>query len=101
MNITSIGTIYTPFKTTKGTPIQPIAGSDIEGRIEIFPEFKKGLKALDGFSNIFLIYQFHLSNNYSLEVIPFLDNKKRGVFATRAPSRPNNIGISIVMLISI
>ena len=71
---------------------------DGEGTVEIFPKFKKGLKDLDGFSHIILIYHFHESEGYSLLCRPFLDDVERGLFATRAPRRPNPIGLSIVKL---
>lgn len=98
INYKPIGIVHSPFKEPRGTPIQPSAARDIEGTVEIFPEYVKGLKDLEGFSHIILIYHLHLSKKYSLEVIPFMDTKLRGVFATRAPSRPNPIGISIVRL---
>lgn len=96
-----IGTIHSPFKEAKKMPIQPAASKGIEGTIDINPEFENGLKDLDGFSHIILLYHFHLSMGFSLEVIPFLDDKLRGVFATRAPRRPNAIGLSIVRLVDI
>ena len=96
-----IGIIYTPFKEPKGTPIQPTAAKGVHGRVEVFPEYTEGLKDLDGFSHIILIYHFHLSKKFSLKVKPFMDDQMRGVFATRAPSRPNPIGISVVRLIKI
>jgi len=93
-----IGTIHSPFKSPTGSPIQPSAAKGTEGRIEISTEFAKGLQDLAGFSHIFIIYHFHLSKKFSLTVKPFLDDKEHGVFATRAPSRPNPIGISVVRL---
>jgi tRNA-Thr(GGU) m(6)t(6)A37 methyltransferase TsaA len=96
-----IGIIHSPFKTPKGSPIQPSAAKGTEGRIEIFAEFTDGLQDLAGFSHIFIIYHFHLSKMFSLKVKPFLDDNQRGLFATRAPSRPNPIGISVVRLIKI
>ena len=98
INYKPIGIVHSPFKEPRGTPIQPSAARNVEGTVEIFPEYVKGLKDLEGFSHIILIYHLHLSKKYSLEVIPFMDTKLRGVFATRAPSRPNSIGISIVRL---
>jgi len=94
----SIGIIHTPFTEPKGTPIQPTASVDNEGKVEIFPEFSDGLQDLGNFSHIFLIYHFHLSKKTSLKVKPFMDDNEHGIFATRAPSRPNSIGISIVRL---
>ncbi len=93
-----IGIIHSPFAEPKGTPIQPFAAKGIEGVVEVFPEYKKGLKDIEGFSHIILIYHFHLSKPYSLEVIPFMDNKPHGLFSTRAPARPNPIGLSVVRL---
>jgi tRNA-Thr(GGU) m(6)t(6)A37 methyltransferase TsaA len=96
-----IGVIHSPFKEAKKMPIQPAAAKGIEGTIDINPEFKNGLKDLDGFSHIILLYHFHLSRGFSLAVIPFLDDKPRGVFATRAPRRPNLVGLSIVRLVAV
>ena len=96
-----IGIIHSPFKTPGGTPIQPTGAEDVEASVEIFPEYTAGLDDLTGFSHIFLIYHFHLSKKFSLKVTPFLDNRKRGLFATRAPSRPNPIGLSVVRLVGI
>lgn len=93
-----IGIIHSPFKDIKGMPIQPAGAKGIAGTIEIYPEFAEGLKDLEGFSHIILIYHFHLSKGYSLKVKPFLDDNLHGVFATRAPKRPNPIGISVVRL---
>jgi tRNA-Thr(GGU) m(6)t(6)A37 methyltransferase TsaA len=93
-----IGIIHSPFKKIEGMPIQPAGAKGVKGTIEIKPEYKEGLKDLEGFSHIILIYHLHLSKDYSLEVIPFLDNVPRGVFATRAPKRPNSIGFSVVRL---
>ncbi|MBP6978196.1 MAG: tRNA (N6-threonylcarbamoyladenosine(37)-N6)-methyltransferase TrmO [Bacteroidales bacterium] len=95
-----IGIIHTPYETTAGMPIQPRAAEGVRGNIEVFPEFAGGLKDLDGFSHIILLYHFHLSQGFKMEVKPFLDDQIRGLFATRAPSRPNPIGLSVVKLIS-
>ena len=96
-----IGLIHSPFKTPEGSPIQPAAARGINGKIEIFPEFEKGLQDLAGFSHIFMLYHFHLSAGFSLTVKPYLDDDYHGVLATRAPSRPNPIGISVVRLMKI
>ena len=96
-----IGIIHTPFKNPKGAPIQSARSNGAEGTIELNSEYVDGLKDLDGFSHIILIYYFHLSQGFELEVIPFLDIKKRGLFATRAPKRPNPIGLSTVELLRI
>ena len=98
---TPIGIIHSPHTTRQGMPIQPIGAKGVEGTIEIFEAFAPGLKDLDGFSHIILLYCFHRAEGFSLETIPFLDTKPHGVFATRAPKRPNPIGLSIVRLIRI
>jgi len=96
-----IGIIHSPFKEPKGTPIQPAAAKGVNGLVEVFPEYSEGLKDLEGFSHIILIYHFHLSKKSSLKVKPYMDDQIRGVFSTRAPCRPNPIGISVVRLIAI
>jgi tRNA (adenine37-N6)-methyltransferase len=93
-----IGVVRSPFKEVEGMPIQPIGAGDVKGEINLKKEYMEGLKDLEGFSHIILIYHFHLSKGYSLMVKPFLDSKKHGVFATRAPKRPNSIGMSVVRL---
>lgn len=93
-----IGTIYSPFKEPLGVPIQTSGAKGIEGSVEVFAEFLEGLKDIDGFSHIILIYYFHLSKKQSLLVTPFMDKHQHGVFATRAPARPNPIGFSVVKL---
>lgn len=98
MDFKPIGIIHTPFKEAEGTPIQPKAAKGIKGKVEVFSEFSAGLADLNGFSHIILISHFHLAHEYKLKVIPFLDSEEHGVFATRAPSRPNPIGISVVKL---
>ena len=96
-----IGIIYSAFDKPNGTPIQPTAAKGIKGTVEIFPGYVDGLKDLENFSHIYLIFNFHLSKKSSLLVKPFMDTQAHGVFSTRASSRPNSIGLSIVELISI
>ena len=93
-----IGTVYSPFKEPPGTPIQPGAAAGVQGMVEVLPEYGEGLRDLEGFSHLILLYYFHLAPGFSLLVQPFLDDQKRGLFATRAPARPNPIGISTVRL---
>jgi len=98
---TPIGIIHSPFKEPRGTPIQPPGARGIPGSVELFPEYVEGLKDLDGFSHIILIYHFHLAKRPSLLMKPFMDDQPHGIFAIRAPSRPNPIGISVVRLVRI
>ena len=95
---TPIGIIHTPFAQPKGTPIQSKAALGNQGSIEVYQEYAEGLKDIEGFSHLMLIYHFHMSNDCTLTTTPFLDNNSYGVFATRVPSRPNSIGFSIVKL---
>jgi tRNA-Thr(GGU) m(6)t(6)A37 methyltransferase TsaA len=101
LSYNSIGIIHSPFKKIEGTPIQPSAAKEIKGTIELREELIEGLRDLDGFSHIILLYHFHLSKEYSLSVVPFLDDTSHGVIATRAPRRPNSIGMSVVKLVKI
>jgi len=96
-----IGIIHSPFKEPKGTPVQAGAAKGVEGIVEVFQDYAEGLEDLDGFSHVILIYHFHRSKEPALKVLPFLDDKMHGVFATRAPSRPNSIGLSVVRLIRV
>jgi tRNA-Thr(GGU) m(6)t(6)A37 methyltransferase TsaA len=96
-----IGVIHTPFKEPKGTPIQPAMADGAKGTVTVFEEFQDGLKDLEGFDRIWLIYWFHRAPKARLLVTPFLDDQQRGVFATRAPARPNRLGISPVSLVRI
>ena len=93
-----IGLIQTPFNDIEGMPIQPTGALGIQGTIEIFEAFVPGLQDLDGFSHIILLYHLHKVQSSALVVKPFLDTKERGIFATRAPTRPNPLGFSIVKL---
>ena len=96
-----IGIIHTPFKEKKGTPIQGGLFPDNKGWVEIFPEFRKGLKDLDGFSHLIFLYCFNRSDSWEPLVTPYLDDQLRGVFSTRAPRRPNPIGMTVVKLLSL
>lgn len=93
-----IGVIHTPFDQPEGTPIQPSRASGVRGTVEVLPEYADGLADLDGFSHIIVLYSFHRSDGFALQVTPFLDDQARGVFATRAPRRPNPIGLSVLEL---
>jgi len=95
---TPIGVIRSPWKTTEGMPIQPKGAESVKGTVEIFSEYEEGLRDLGLFSRVILVYHFHLRKESRLTVVPFLDTASHGVFATRAPSRPNAIGISMVRL---
>ncbi len=92
-----IGVIRSPFTDKERTPIQP-PRSQATGRVEVYPEYAEGLLDLEGFSHIILLYVFHCSSGYALSVEPFLDDQPHGIFATRYPCRPNQIGLSIVRL---
>ncbi len=96
-----IGTIHTPFLDIAGMPIQPAGARGTKGTVEIFPRYREGLRDLDGFERIILIYALHQCTDHLLTVIPFLDKSPRGIFATRSPKRPNAIGLSVVRLISV
>jgi tRNA-Thr(GGU) m(6)t(6)A37 methyltransferase TsaA len=101
INLSPIGTIRTPFKEIKGTPVQPSASRGTVGHIELNENLVAGLTDLDGFSHLILIYHFDRSDSYKLEVTPFMDTRPRGLFSTRAPKRPNPVGLSVVKLLSI
>ena len=96
-----IGVVHSPFKEPEGAPIQPSRAKNAAGTVKVFREFADGLCDLDGFSHIILLCHLHKTGDFRLKVVPFLDTQLRGLFATRAPSRPNPIGLSVVKLIGI
>jgi tRNA-Thr(GGU) m(6)t(6)A37 methyltransferase TsaA len=98
MEFRPIGVIHSPHSTLENMPIQPAGAKGIKGTVEVFEEFQPGLKDLDGFSHIVLLYHLHASEGFKLHVVPYLDTVERGLFATRAPKRPNAIGLSVVQL---
>lgn len=99
--IKPIGIIHSHFEKSEGTPIQSSMAEGAQGYVELLPEYSEGLKDLEGFERIWLIYWFDRSKKSSLTVTPYLDDETHGVFSTRAPSRPNPIGISSVKLLKI
>lgn len=96
-----IGVIRSPFTSVGSMPVQPVGAGGAQGAVEVDPLYQEGLKDLGGFSHLILIYHFHKARPCSLTVTPFLDTQARGLFATRAPSRPNSIGLSVVELIGV
>ncbi len=101
IELQSIGIIHTPFTELKGMPIQPAGGAGVQGTVEIFSTYREGLADLGGFSHLILLYHLHRSDGYRLRVVPFMDTVERGLFATRAPKRPNPIGLSVVKLVGV
>jgi tRNA (adenine37-N6)-methyltransferase len=96
-----IGVIHTPFREPAGTPIQTTASAGSAGHILLDATLVPGLRDLDGFSHLILLYHLHRVGFVNLTVTPFLDDREHGVFATRAPARPNPIGLSVVRLVAI
>ncbi|MBN2085550.1 MAG: tRNA (N6-threonylcarbamoyladenosine(37)-N6)-methyltransferase TrmO [Anaerolineales bacterium] len=99
MNYRPIGVIRSGHTAAEKTPIQPAFAEDCAGRAEISPEYAEGLDGLEGFSHVYLLYHLHRAGPPQLRVKPFLQDEAQGVFATRAPCRPNAIGLSIVELV--
>ena len=98
MEFTPIGIVRSPFKTQDGTPIQPSYAEDAIGEIVLEPEYADALSDLSGFERIWIIYTFHCAAPFKHHVVPYRDTVDRGLFATRAPCRPNPIGLSVVKL---
>ncbi|MHA1769520.1 MAG: tRNA (N6-threonylcarbamoyladenosine(37)-N6)-methyltransferase TrmO [Candidatus Thorarchaeota archaeon] len=98
--VKSIGVIRSPFKSGHDVPIQAVM-SDVIGEAVVFPEYSEGLESLDGFSHVILLYWCHRARPVRMLVKPYLDEHEHGLFSTRAPSRPNPIGLSTVRLMSL
>jgi tRNA-Thr(GGU) m(6)t(6)A37 methyltransferase TsaA len=95
-----IGVIRSPHRAAAGTPIQPAYAKDIEGEVVVAAEFESALADTEGFERIWLVYSLDRAGPFAPRVVPYRDNQERGLFATRAPSRPNPIGLSVVRLLS-
>lgn len=98
---TPIGVIQTPFQEMRGMPIQAIGGQGVEGTILLDPAYAEGLRDIEGFSHLILLYHLHQMTQAQLVVTPFLDSQPHGIFATRGPKRPNAIGLSTVRLLRV
>lgn len=101
VQMTAIGVIRSPFAAQAGTPIQPATAGLAAGRVELFPQYAEALSDLDGFERIWLVYAFDRAGPWAPRVVPYRDTVLRGLFATRAPTRPNPIGLSVVRLVAV
>ncbi len=101
LKLKPIGIIKTQFEEKVGVPIQPINGEEHTGHIELNAKYTQGLQDLNEFSHIHLLYHFNRHEDYSLLVKPYMDDTPRGIFATRAPKRPSQIGLSLVEIVKI
>jgi len=101
MQLTQIGVIRCPFKSAAGTPVQPFCAAGTEGWIEVFGSYVDGPQDLDGFQRVWVLFWCHRASEAKLTVIPYRDTVPHGLFATRAPARPNPIGLSTVRLFGI
>ena len=95
----AIGFIRSPYTETSAIPKGLGAKHDAEGVLEVLPEFEAGLKDVEGFSHLFVIWVFNRSEGFDLVGAPPVDNQPHGVFATRSPRRPNPIGLTVVELL--
>ncbi len=94
-----VGFVRSPFSETSQVPRGLGAKHEEEGVLEILPEFAAGLKDIDGFSHLFVLWVFDRSEGYTLEGTPPCDDRPHGVFASRSPYRPNPIGMTVVRLL--
>ena len=101
IEIEPIGIIHSPWAGPEDMPIQPRGAKGVRGSVVVDEVYREGLADLDGFSHIILVFHFHLAHGYRLRVVPFIDTVERGIFATRAPKRPNGIGMSVVKLLGV
>jgi len=95
----SIGSVRSPYKETREIPKGLGAKHEVEGVLEILPEFETGLTDIEGFSHLFVLWIFDRSERVELLGTPPSDNRPHGVFATRSPRRPNPIGLTVVELL--
>jgi tRNA-Thr(GGU) m(6)t(6)A37 methyltransferase TsaA len=100
LSMQPIGHVRSPYRDTREIPKGLGAKHDTEGTLEILPEFEPGLADIEGFSHLYVIWEFDRAEGYSLVATPPSDNRPHGVFATRSPQRPNPIGLTVVELLS-
>jgi tRNA (adenine37-N6)-methyltransferase len=98
LNFRVIGIVHSSFRSAVGTPVQPFCATDSIGSVEIYEQYTEGLQDLEGFERIWLLFWCHRASECKLTVVPYRDTVSHGVFATRAPARPNPIGISSVKI---
>jgi len=101
LKLEPIGIIHSPYKTKEATPIQGNFSPEAIGQVEVYPEYEEGLKDIDTFSHIILLYQFDRAGEIKLVRPTFLDDKAHGVFASRHPCRPNGLGLTVVRLLKV
>jgi len=101
LHLRPMGIIHSPFKEPTGMPIQPVFAEGTEGTVEVLPQYAEGLRDLEGFDRLWLIYHLHYAPHGKMRVVPFRDNREHGIFATRSPCRPNPIGLSCLPLLRI
>ena len=94
-----IGVIRTAFTEAVGTPIQPVYAQGEEGQVVVEEQYAAALDDVEGFERLWLIYWMDRAKPFKPHVVPYRDTQERGLFATRAPCRPNPIGISVVRLL--
>jgi tRNA (adenine37-N6)-methyltransferase len=94
-----IGVIRSPYTEVAGTPIQTIYGRGIEGDVVVRDEYESALADIEGFERLWLIYWLDRAGPFKSRIMPYRDAREHGLFATRAPCRPNPIGISVVRLL--
>ncbi len=99
--VTPIGIIHTPFKEQYGTPIQPRYGKDVEGQVVLDEAYRNALDDVGLFGHVWLLSWLHKSGGWRPKVVPYRDTVERGLFATRAPSRPNPIGLHLVEVVKV
>ena len=98
MELKPIGIIHTPFRSQEGMPRSTSQAIGVQGMVEVFEAYRAGLRDLDGFSHIILLWHLDRVKGFHLDVLPPKQTETRGLFATRSPHRPNPIGLSVVEL---
>ena len=95
----AIGFVHSPYNETSAIPKGLGVKHEAEGILKILPQFEAGLKDVEGFSHLFVLWVFDQSEGFDLVGAPPVDHKPHGVFATRSPRRPNPIGLTVVELL--
>jgi tRNA-Thr(GGU) m(6)t(6)A37 methyltransferase TsaA len=103
LELEPIGVVHSPFTEKMQAPRQPGVAESQDGSIELFAgrDFEHALEDLSTFRYIWILFWFDRAEGWRPKVLPPRSEKRRGVFATRSPHRPNPIGMSLVELAGI
>jgi len=101
LTLVPIGVVRSPLRNHFDAPRQPGVGAAVDGEILLRRGLQNAVRDLAGFERLWVLFQFNYSRGWKDTVVPPRDGEPRGTFATRAPHRPNPVGLSCVRLLHV